>query len=220
MMWPAKRVRSMKQTIAALIGLVLGASAFAQGTINFANAVNAQIRAPIYGPNPSNPTESLSGNTTDGIPPGTTVYPGSLLEGSGYTAGLFVIGGSSDPVATADFGTGANAGFWWPTVAAVPGARAGTSVQVQVRVWDNRGVTITQWAEVLADDTVARGSSSILTVGPLGGIDPGGNQFLPALLNGLESFNLHTVPEPTIGMLAGLGLLLGGCALRRRQSGS
>src|SRR2546423_2070427 len=51
------------------------------------------FRAPIFGPDPANPYNSITGQSVNLngtiMPPGNTVYPGPLLQGSGYTFAIF-----------------------------------------------------------------------------------------------------------------------------------
>src|SRR5438552_969936 len=60
----------------------------AQGTIDFNNISSSIVRAPIYGPEPSDPTVSKVGNTSDGIPAGNQTYGGALLAGTGFMVQL------------------------------------------------------------------------------------------------------------------------------------
>src|SRR5207244_4989246 len=65
-------------------------AAFGQGILLFDNYTpSGQFFAPIYGPDPSNPSLSLSGQSAIGAPTGSTVYGGPLLQGSRYVAALY-----------------------------------------------------------------------------------------------------------------------------------
>ena len=78
----------MKNSI--LVILLSGATAaFGQGQVNFDNFLDSEFVAPIYGPDPSNPSLSLSGQSAVGTPAGTTVYGGPLLQGPRYVAALY-----------------------------------------------------------------------------------------------------------------------------------
>jgi len=212
----------MKKT-AILVGLLASAiGASAQGTVQFVNNITGVLRAPVYGVEPSDPTISKVGNTSGGTPAGAQTYGGTLLSGTGFTSQLWGHVGMNQPLGTLDniatsaFRTGAAAGFWTAVTAVVPNAPLdgqpyhGT---FQVRAWDNRGGTITSWAMVLADATVARGQSPVFS--PSGNL--GGTGTPPATappLEGLVSFNLFTpVPEPSVIALGALGL---GALLFRR----
>jgi hypothetical protein len=81
----------MKKTL-LLAGLNLAAlAAFGQGTITLGNAFGTSVGIGLtYGPDPSNPWLSLSGQSSLDTPSGTTVYGGSLLTGPGYDAAFYV----------------------------------------------------------------------------------------------------------------------------------
>src|SRR6266568_3259411 len=65
---------SMKTSI-HLILFTSVTAAFGQGVLVFDNWVPPGDRfIPVYGPDPSNPSLSLSGQSSIGAPPGTTVY--------------------------------------------------------------------------------------------------------------------------------------------------
>src|SRR5260370_25833622 len=73
-----------------LVFILAGATAaFGQGTINFGNHVAGLFSAPIYAPDPANPSLSLSSQSSLGNPSGSTVYGGQLLQGTQYVMGLY-----------------------------------------------------------------------------------------------------------------------------------
>jgi len=74
----------MKKTLLTLALIASAASAFAQGGINWGNNPSG-FRAQIYGPDPGNASHSQTGQTSAGIPAGSTVYPGALLTGTGFS---------------------------------------------------------------------------------------------------------------------------------------
>lgn len=197
----------MKPALLLAVSLLTHASLFAQGYVYFNNCFNSF--APIYGVNPNDPMTAHTGNAlTNGGPVDYTGYP--LLLGTGYTAALWAApGGVIDiaqfqQLATVPFGTNTiRAGcFNYVSGVDVPWTTyGGEPVNYMIRAWDNRGGTVNGWAQVLADPTIAAGSSVIF---------PGTVAFplsTPAPLRGVTSFNLTVVPEP--GVLA-LGLLGGG----------
>ncbi len=195
----------MKKLILAVCVTTCALSGFAQGPIIFNNRVSGQVVAWIYGPNPANPTEALTGNDATGTPPGTTVYGGPRLSGPGYTAQLW--GGptvdSMQPAggfATSTFRTGAAAGLWVTSTdpAIIHGVPEGGTATLQVRAWDNQAGTITTWAEAVAAGTPL-GESAIFLSQPLGGLAP------PPNLIGLTSFNIFASPEPSTFALIGRG---------------
>ncbi|MFM1768814.1 MAG: hypothetical protein RJA22_1343 [Verrucomicrobiota bacterium] len=210
----------MKKTVILAALLMSAIGAHAQGTVQFVNNSGTAFRAPVY--IGAAGEEFKQGNTGAGIPAGTQTYLGALAAGTGYTAALWAKVGtgqteaSLDQIATTSFRTGTAAGFMTAVTATVPNspidgnAYSGT---FQVRAWDNRGGTITTWAAVLADPTIASGKSTLFDAGPLGGT--GTPPATPPLLTGLRSFNLVAapVPEPSVIALGALGL--GALLLRR-----
>jgi hypothetical protein len=206
----------------ALVGI--GISAYPQGQINFQNLIGgsaaSSIRAPIFGPEPTDPTLAITGQGTNNnsFPPGTTRYTGALLAGTGFTAELWAgPAGAAEsaltPVAnaTATFKTGAaNGYFTGPTTApTINGVDVNQVATLQVRAWDNKGGTLTSWAAVLADPTALRG------VSPLFSATLGGGAVTPPNMTGLVSFNIFAVPEPSVIAIGALGL--GALLLRRRK---
>jgi len=235
----------MKKLLLTTVLLGATVAAFGQGGLNWGNS-QPGFKAVIFGPEPgANSTLSLSGQTAQYFgnttttyqdnPVGTQVYNGLLLSGTGYTFAIF--GGAQGStanqlvlLASTTFNTttttlnGGNAfikGYVVGGSANVPGVPAGSSATYQIRVWDNLGGTITTWAAAAAlwqSNGLAAGESPLLTVGPLGGTDPGGNLVLNPAATGFTSFNIYyiAVPEPSMFALAGLGaaaLLI----FRRRQ---
>jgi len=219
----------MKKLIILTVLSICCGSLHGQGQMQFNNRVIGDVVAPIYGPEPSNPTLSIRGNPTNGTPAGTAIYSGSKLEGSGYTAQLWAApnGACTNTVpesslqavligGTSTFRTGVAAGWFNASVAVIPGAMEGERATYQVRVWDNRGGTITSWSQVLADSTIPRGQSDVLTSPVLGR-----TLISPQPMWGFQSFNLTTltsptlVPEPSILALASLGI--GFLYLHRRK---
>ena len=210
----------MKKLVILAALVVCAGSLYAQGQLQFNNRVVGEIVAQVYGPETGNSQTRKSGNTSAGTPVGTQTYTGALLAGSGFTAELWastngapasslqavsaVNGGRSD------FRTGAAAGWWNATVATIPGVIEGGTATVQVRVWDNRGGTITTWAAAQANLTIPQGSSDIFTVSGLGGI-----LTTPPSIQNFRSFNITAVPEPSTIALGVLGV--GALLLRRRK---
>jgi len=213
----------MKQISIIAAVLALAASAFGQGQMQFSTRVNngATLFVPIYGVNPAAPGVRLSGNAnTNG---GTVNYAGvPLLAGTGFSAGLYYgVQGNVDTttfaeLATTTFSTSPTlpgiikAPATPPTV---PGITVnGTPGNFQLRAWDNLNGTVLTWAQAMAIPNLARGQSDVLlnlpiTVAPTTPV---------AFLQGLQSFNLQVVPEPSLIALGALGL--GALLLRRRKA--
>ncbi|MCX7866962.1 MAG: PEP-CTERM sorting domain-containing protein [Limisphaera sp.] len=212
----------MKKLVISLVTTAAVASALAQGTVTFNNRVVGVVVAPIYGPLGPNDTVSIVGNTSAGTPAGTADYGGRpLLAGSGYTAQLFAAPGagaaesSLQPATpTTTFRTGAAAGFVVAATATLQGVPADAPVAtLQLRVWDNRGGTVTTWAQAEAlwlSGQIAAGKSPLFNVNAIGGIFN-----TPPNLVGLQSFNIYYIPEPGTLALLGLGAL--GLMIFRRK---
>jgi hypothetical protein len=220
----------MKKALIISATLVWAVSAFAQGQVQFNNRVTSGtvglVLAPIFGPEVGDPFLAKSGNTATGNPVGMQTYTGPPLAGTGFTAQLWAgpVGALEANLklctnGTASFRT-ATTGTLGGTINNAPTANvpdvpggSGSRAVFQVRVWDNRGGAITSWEQVLADDTILRGTSQLFTppfdLGVAGGAPP------PAL-QGLQSFNLFQVPEPSVVALGVLGV--GALVLLRRRS--
>jgi len=206
----------MKKTLlVTLLTVGVVASALSQGSVNFNNVNSASgLRAPIYGPEVGNPATLLQGNTSGGLPAGTTVYTGPLLTGTGYSAQLWAAPGNDQAEASLKGAANAVTGFRAAGntagfvnaigVYTLDGvAKDAASATLQMRVWDNAG-GIDTW-----DKAVTRGwgfgKSTLFNVAAIGGdfnVQP-----LPL---GLRSFNISgnpgtIVPEPSSFALAGLG---------------
>jgi len=230
----------MKKNLLIAVMSLSALAAFGQGQIQFKNLVTsgsgaqAAVIAPIYGVDPNNPTAEKHGNAASyppntsvtPIPAGTQTYGGQLLLGTGFTASLWAAKSTDADsalqlVGTSPFRTVAGqAGFWVSPASAlvvnnVPSDPA-VNAKFQVRVWDNKGGTVTSWDAVInnsANAGLARGWSDVFTLP----FQLGGGTAQPPTLQGLQSFQLFTaVPEPSV---IALGVLGAGCLflLRRRK---
>ena len=175
--------------LVAIGAVLVSASIFGQGTINFNNRVTGQIDAPVLRPDGSGP-------------------------GPSWTAQLFLVSGT---VAARTYTPiGQTTTFREPTAAnpllaayvvpissmTVDNAAPGSQIGVVLRVWEGANY----------DSAIWRGQSNPITV-TLGGDIPGAPTAVPGNLIGLQGFAL--VPEPSIialGMLGAAALLF-----RRRQ---
>jgi len=239
----------MKKILLISACLTLAHAAFSQGTIAFNNrtgssttAAPGQVTAPVYGLNPAAPTQRISGNTSTGVPAGSTAYGSSpflfndashtyiatlwgLSSSVGLTGGAYnnnLLAASANGTATFRVNTsGTFAGIW--NAPSSPGVIPGVAVDtdrpfLQVRVWDTKNGTINTWTEALNawnSGQIALGVSDIFQAAfPLGGTAVPPNT--QPNMQGLQSFNVTTVPEPSV---IALGFLGAGCLflLRRRK---
>jgi len=197
----------------ALFSVTVGAFA-AGGSVNFQNRSGAGKGAFIYSESSVSPTTVAQGNAAD--------YSNrSKLDGaanSKLVAGLFMEKGGEwvliSPLAT--FRTGADAGLWTAPVTKVnpEGVDSDSKINLVVRAWDSTKAA--SWADVLKDDSVARGQSKTISNYTVGaGTGTSTTIQLSLLAAGLESFGLYVVPEPSVIALGALGL--GALLLRRRK---
>jgi hypothetical protein len=203
----------MKRLILTAFVATLAVNSFGQGAIDVGNNFGATVfRAPIYGVQVGNETQSVSGQPgTPAFPTGPTVYTGARLQGTGFTfafyastTGITTDAGSLTFIGALNFGaTAGTAGFVTTQTLNVPGVTAGNPTTWQIRVWDSTGGHTTLAAAWNAG--LAGGQSALVNSGPLGGVSPGGPVLNPATSSGWTSFNVYVVPEPSTFVLAGLG---------------
>jgi hypothetical protein len=195
---------------------ILGcANVLAQGTVVFDNRITGTVVTHVYLPSPANPGLVQIGNGVSDYPQGTTDWTGwTLISGSGFSAQLFAAPGANaaiDSLAPAfpvtTFRTGAAAGFLAGVIATLTGVPVNAPVAtVQMRVWDNKGGLITDWASALAQPP---GTEILGVFRPLNVLSIGSPTSQGPVLLGLQSFNLtYNVPEPSAFVLAGFGALL------------
>jgi len=229
----------MKKILLISASLMLAVAAFPQGTVVFDNGATT-AKAYTYGVDPNAPTVYKSGQTSSGVPAGTQTYGGALLTGTGFTATLWarnaanvvgvdnatLPGGGNNlvlvgaPVAYRAAGPLFNGRIAPSSANPVVNdvTDASQRATFQMRVWDNKGGTITTWDQAVQEFLAGRtalGYSPLFTVQQsLGGF--GSPPGTPPNLVGLQSFQLYTVPEPSV---IALGVLGAGCLflLRRRK---
>lgn len=203
----------MKTTLLFTMALNIALGAFAQGTLFVANDTTDVFRAPIYGLEPDNIYNRLTGQSSLGLPSGSTVYSGALLQGTGFTFAVYYGPASViDPDALLLFvtttfrtagGSGLPAGLINPLGnVPLPGIRAGEQARLQVRVWDNVDGTIPSY-----DHAFYKGESEVFMSAPLGGTTSDGSVPTP-FMTGWSSFNLYYVPETSPLIFASLAGLL------------
>lgn len=181
----------MKQIVLTLTALLAAASAFAQGTVNFATRVTGQLDAPV---------------TYAGAKVGATHW-GQLFAGAPGAALLEPVGVPVEFRADAGIGYITAGG-----AVAIPGVAGGSPAQVQLVAWDKSLGNIYTAARAMG--LGGWGASGVITVAATGNpaaVPP----TTAANLVGLQGFEVQTlIPEPSI---AALGLLGAGLLLIRRK---
>ena len=203
-----------------------------QGVFDFSNTgLNGGSRAPVFGPDPNNPSLQQWGNPPNATPPGTQTYAGQVLSGNGYIVQAWystnAVSGSTDLMANAkpvagSLGTNLSGGFFPlpPSNVNIPDALANPAYDpsyfaftneplyafLQVRVWDNNGGQYPSWDSAWnaarAGSGFAVGWSRVFWQPLTGPLDSRPWPAMPYF----ESFNTFIVPEPGGAAL----LLLGG----------
>lgn len=207
----------MKKLFVTLAFAGMAAGAFAlDGSLTYQNTEGVGKEKYIFGVDASDPGASKNGGVL------ADYASRAKIDGSGYWAELWYAAGSGKsegdlaPVAGSrvEFRTGTTAGLLKGIAKlSIPGTLGGDHVTLQLRVWDNKGGTITSWADA---QSVAHGKSNLIADFQLGGVDGTG---APVLGDGniskkLEYFGL-SIPEPSVVALGALGL--GALLLRRRK---
>ena len=183
----------MKQLFVGIVALSVAASAFAQGTVNFANKSGTAIDAPVTYAGGGRVTGTGAGAVLGQL---YAAAPGGTLAAVGV------------PV---PFRDGAGAGYITAGGTINVGVAAGSPAQVKLVAWySSQGAT---YADAMAKGAGGVGESAVITVAATGG--GGSPPALPAALTGLQGFSVSAiVPEPSV---AALGLLGAGLLLIRRK---
>jgi hypothetical protein len=180
----------MKHCLVTLAALLVAASTYAQGTVNFVNKITGTVDARVmYGTG-----GAVGGGTTS-----DTMFVAQLVQTSG-TAGPV-----GAPIAFRN--SGAGTGYWVGETRTLAGIAENASATVKVVAWSTSlGAT---YDEAVAKGQGGVGESAPITINTGGGLNP------PAALVGLQGFSLTPiVPEPSIAVL---GLLGAGLLLIRRK---
>jgi hypothetical protein len=208
----------MKKLALITLALTCAAGAFAQGTVIFNNRIVGTVLTHVYGPLAGSPTSHKIGNGTADTNPGATDWTGYTLVGTTGGLGaattfsqLLAANGANTPenqllpsIPTTTFRTGGAAGNIvgvTATLGNVPLDAANATVEMVA--WDNSSGLYSTWAQASVawlGGLIAAGNSGPLNVAAIGGV-----QNSAPSLNGLQSFNLYFIPEPTSFALAGLG---------------
>jgi hypothetical protein len=215
-----------------------------QGVFDFSNTgVNGGSRAPVFGPDPTNPSLQQWGNPTNASPPGTQTYLGPSLNGSSFSVQAWystnAVSGSTQLLPDArpvsgSLGTNFYAGLFplpqqytvipdaLPNPAFDPSYAAVTNKPLyaflQLRVWDNGGGQYgswdSAWSAALAGSGRAVGWSRVFWQPITGLMDTTPWPGMPYF----ESFNAFIVPEPSAAalLLVGFGSAIILRVLRRQ----
>jgi hypothetical protein len=179
----------MKKLLVTLAAVLVSASAFGQGTINFNNLVSsAGINAPVFKPD---------GVTGAGAGAGASAQLYLVTGAAGsetYTPIPTVLQFRTTPAGTAQ-GYVNN-----PTTVQVPNVAPGSPANVVLRAWEGASY----------DTASVKGQSALVSIPALGGA--GQPPSVPANLVGLTSFSM--IPEPST---MALGLLGAAALLYRRR---
>lgn len=191
----------MKAALGLIAGVLCAVSAFAQGTIHFANTS----------------TTTLSTNSGPSPPPGQVPNQTGLTSGTGqYSIGLYIAPqGTTDPTAFSLLAVALNG----PTLGRFdggqimpPGGNTGQTIAFQVRAW--RSVDGPTFESI--------GSGTYRGVSAIGFVTPpvaGSVEIFGAGPGQVGGFVLGNVPEPSTYALALIGLGLGSVFLKRKRSG-
>jgi hypothetical protein len=195
------KYKTMKKVILLLASVLVGLSAYAQGTLDFNNKNN---------------------NTTPPINAPVSLAGGALLSGTDYFVQMFA--GPAGTAASAlaaqgipiNFRTGAAAGYFSGGSVAITGVDFGATATVQIRAW--AAASGATYAAAVAANGIY-GSSTAFNVATPAYPDRTAPPPLPGSLIGLTSFSISSgtpiVPEPTTIALGLLGAAL--LFIRRRQ---
>lgn len=180
----------MKKLVTLAVCLVSGLTAWAQGTIVFANAAPG-VNAPVF--DVDGTTRLAAGYVAD-----LWYGPAGIAAGDVNNAGLISLG------LAVPFRTGASAGYFLGGTQTFPAGTTGPA-SLQVRAW--RLADGATWAA--ASLVGSSGKSQVIQAVLVNSPTPPNN------LVGLASFNLVPVPEPSTFALGALGLA--GLVLFRRR---
>jgi len=168
----------------------------------------------VYAPQAGNTTFSQIGNGSTDYPSGAVNWTGwTPISGSGYLAALMSAPGQNAAEAslalnaqTQSFRTGTAAGQI-PQTTYVLGNVAkdyALGATLQLFAWDNTSgnyaTAASAWTAWKAG-TIAGGVSGVFNLNTV----IGGDLTAPPVVDGVKSFNLYMIPEPSTMALAGLG---------------
>jgi len=172
----------MKKLLVTLAAVLVSASAFGQGTINFTTRIVGTLDAPVF-----------KADGTTGAGAGTAASAQLFLFSGGVYTAL-------DPATTfRATPAGAAQNYVIPPAGAVivPNIAGGSQATVVLRAWEGAAY----------DTALTKGQSAPITITLGGGGSP---PAVPANLVGLQGFSMTTIPEPStmaLGLLGAAALL-------------
>ena len=180
----------MKHCLVTLAALMVAASSYAQGTINFVNRITGTLDARVM----YQGAGAIGGGTGLGNDFVAQLY-------AGPSGGTLVATG--DPVAFR--GTGAGQGYWAAAARTVAGVAENGTASAKVVVWS---LSLGSTYEAAKASAGGWAESAVVSVATGGGLNP------PGAMTALTGFTVPAVPEPSI---AALGLLGAGLLVIRRK---
>jgi hypothetical protein len=208
----------MKKLILTARAASCAVGVFAQGTVGFANRAAGNVITHVYLGGTSQIVGNGSNDYSDStLTPGTVnwsaysalvnlaganVYEAQLLAAPGAGAGESSLVPAS-PVTPFRTTTG-GAGWVQNTTATLGNVLPDAAVaSIEMVAWDNTSGLYPTWVQAKAawqQGLIAAGEGGIFNLNAIGGtLNPA------PTLNGLQSFNIFLVPEPTTFALLGLG---------------
>lgn len=181
----------MKHCLVTLAALMVAASSYAQGTINFVNRITGTLDARV-------------------MYAGAGAIGGGAAAGSDFVAQLYAgapggaLAAVGDPVPFR--GAGAGQGYWAAAARTVTGVAENGTASAKVVAWSlSLGST---YEAAKATGAGGWAESAVVSVATGGGLNP------PGAMTALTGFTIPTIPEPSI---AALGLLGAGLLVIRRK---
>lgn len=180
----------MKHCLVTLAALLVAASTYAQGTVNFVNKITGTVDARVTYAGAG----AIGGGTT-----ADNQFVAQLVQINGTP------GAVGDPISFRN--SGAGTGYWVGATRTLAGIAENASATVRVVAWSTAlGST---YDAAVAKGQGGYGESAPITINTGGGLNP------PGALVGLQAFEIRPiVPEPSIAVL---GLLGAGLLLIRRK---
>jgi hypothetical protein len=193
----------MKKILITAAATLLTVAAFAQGTVNFANASTTagltgdhNVR---FGPTVSAPLVAGALVSSNYAGADLTGLRATLYYGVGISDLSQMAQAVGTTGATFKNSTSATAGSWFTKTATLETVPLGTTANLIVVVWDSKLSADPRSGAAMAG---IWGASAPFAYTPPAGSTPAPAEFL---MTGLQPFTIGIVPEPTSFALAGLG---------------